>query len=205
MTDEKRIVCGLEVHYAMHIGDREILLLLDTESKDMPFVVGYRTVMPDLGLEQLTELVGGDDFLEAAEEFLRRAQAQVTQIQSDRELSGLPQELFGPGQCLPGGMEQNLVGCVVVIKPEVLRFEYWNVAQQLVYVTGGFGAAPNSRGTAVFGKNVFSGIDSNWRRSDVQGVLNPIFAPEWVKPGVAAIQAQRKAKDSKPKDRGDRG
>jgi hypothetical protein len=71
------------------------------------------------------------------------------------------------------------------------------VASQLVLVNGGFGAAQNARGTAIFGHTVFSGEKSDWRRSDILGVLDPKQAPDWVKPGVAAIKQKRKEKEEK--------
>jgi len=199
MKDE-RFVTGLEVQFEMHVGDKEVLLLLDPHSNEMPYLVGYCTVN-GLGMEQLTELVGGNDYLEAVEEFMTRVQGQVDQVRSDRALSDEPQEVFGKEYCLPGGLEQDLNGRVVILKPETLRPEYQNIAHQLLFVHGGFGAAPNGRGTAVFATNVFSGEKRDCRRHEIAGILNPIHAPDWVKPGVEAIRAQQKAKGGKPHER----
>jgi len=195
--DEKRTVCGLEVKFAMHVGDREVLMLLDQKSEDMPYIVGYCTTIPDFGLEQMSETVGGNDYLEAVEEFLNRAQGQVESVRSSRALSDEPQEVLGPEHCLPDGMKHSLQGAVVVIKPDVLRPEYRNAANQLVLVGFGFGASPNARGQAIFGNTVFTGEKSNWRRHEVLGVLDPSKAPDFVKPGVEAIRAQQKAKGGK--------
>jgi hypothetical protein len=199
--EDKRTVCGLEVPFAMHVGDREVLFLLDPKSDETPFLVGYRTAVPELGLEQVDGLVGGDDYLEAVDEFLCRVQEQVTQVRADREMSDEPQEVFGASHCLPDGMKHHLEGRVVILKPEGLRHEYRNAAHQLIYITGGFGALPAARGQTVYGNAVFTGDKFTYRRHQVLGVLDPAKAPNWVQQGVKAIRAQQKTK-SKGGNRG---
>ena len=196
--DEKRTVNGFEVLFSMHVGPREVLFLLDQDSTEMPYMVGYCDIMPGQGCEQLNEVVGGDDYLEAMEEFLQRVQGQVAQVRAERNRTNEPQEVLGREHCLPSdGTEPDLHGRVVVIRPDALRPEYRNAAQQTVFVTGGFGAAPNARGRAVFGTNVFFGEKSDWWREDVLGILDPAKAPAWVKPGVAAIREQAKPQPKK--------
>jgi len=202
MTDEKRMIGGFEVQFAMHVGPREVVFLLDPASADTPYMVGYCDIMPGLGIEQLFEVLGSDDYLEMMDEFLYRAQIQVDLARTEKDKVPGPQEVFGAAQCLPSdGTEQDFRDRVVVIKPEALRPEYRNAAQQTVLVMGGFGAAPNAMGRAVFGNNVFSGEKSDWRREDVLGVLDPAKAPGWVKPGVEAILKKQKEKGGKPHER----
>ena len=194
MTDEKRTVCGLEVKFAMHIGEREVVFLLDPQNEETPYMVGNYT-LNSLGMEQVAEIIGSGDYLEVVDEFLDRVKGQVVQVRAGRKRFDEPQEVFGTEHCLPGGMEHSLQGMVVVIKPDMLRPEYRNVASQLVLVSGGNGASPNARGQSVFGNTVFSGERSTWRRYDVLGVLDPAKAPSWLKSGVAAIQTQKKSKE----------
>ena len=201
MTDEKRTVCGYEVHFAMHVGEREVVFLLDPSSTETPYMVGYCEGDSAFGIERLVEAVGSDDYLEAVEEFLKRVQGQVDQLRSDRKLFDEPQEVFGAAQCLPGGMKHNIESKVVILKPEVLRHEYRNIANQLVYVTGGNGASPDGHGTAVFCKSVFNGENRSYRRHQVLGVLDPAQAPQWVRPGVCEIIAQKKEKGGRPHER----
>ncbi|MCL2299145.1 MAG: hypothetical protein FWC27_03235 [Firmicutes bacterium] len=201
MTDEKRTVCGYEVQFAMHIGPREVLLLLDPKSMETPYMVGY-CGLNGLGLEQLFEVLGSDDYLEMVDEFLYRAQIQADITRTERDKIPEPLKVLGQEYCLPSfSAAENLNGHVVVMKPEVLRPEHRNAARQIVYVTGGFGAAANARGSAVYGYDVYSGVKSNWRRPDVLGILDPEKAPDWVKPGVEAIRAQLKEKGGKPHER----
>jgi len=44
--DEKRTVCGYEVHFAMHVGPREVVFLLNPASTETPYWVGYCDIMP---------------------------------------------------------------------------------------------------------------------------------------------------------------
>ena len=198
MTDEKRELGGLEVAHAIHVGDKEVAFVLHPESEGCPYLVCYNSRTPELGLDNPSGLVGFTDYLDAMEEFLQRVQGQVAQVRAERNRTNEPQEVLGREHCLPSdGTEPDLHGRVVVIRPDALRPEYRNAAQQTVFVTGGFGAAPNARGRAVFGTNVFSGEKSDWRREDVLGILDPAKAPAWVKPGVAAIREQAKPQPKK--------
>ena len=201
MTDEKRMVCGYEVHFAMHVGEREVLFLLDPTSTETPYIVGYCEGMPAFVAERFVDAVGSDDYLEMVDEFLLRAKGQVDQLRVERERSNEPQEVLGTAHCLPDGMKHHLEGRVVILKSEVLRHEYRNAASQLIYVTGGNGASPDGHGTAVFGKYVFSGESRDCRRHQILGVLDPDKAPEWVRPGVCAIIAQKNEKGGKPHER----
>ena len=197
--DEKRTVCGYEAQFAMHVGEREVLLLLDPGSTETPYMVGY--CESNFAMERLVEAVGSDDYLEIVDEFIKRVQEQVEKVKIDRVLSDEPQEVFGKEHCLPDGMKHRLEGRVVILNPEGLRHEYRNVAHQLIYVTGGNGASPDGHGTAVFGKNVFSGENRDCRRQQIIGVLDPAQAPPWVRPGVCAIIEQKKEKGGKPHER----
>jgi len=203
MADEKRTVNGFEVHFAMHVGPREVVFLLDPDNAETPYMVGYCDIMPGLGMERLDEVVGSDYYLEIVDEFLHRVHGQVDQVRADRQLFDEPQEVFGAAQCLPDGMKHSIESKVVILKPDVLRHEYRNVANQLLYVTGGNGASPDGHGTAVFCKSVFNGEDRSYRRHQVLGVLDPAQAPLWVRPGVCGIIEQQKEK--KERRRGDRG
>ncbi|MCL2530717.1 MAG: hypothetical protein FWE40_00975 [Oscillospiraceae bacterium] len=196
MEHESRMFGELEVVHAIHIGDKEVLFLLDKQNTERPYIVSYNQLM--FGLDYPTETVGSADYLEMMEEFLQRVQGQIDQVREDRARSCEPQEVFTQAQCLPPSKhEERFIDRVVVINAERLRPEYGNIANQVVYITGGFGAEPSSRGGKVYGHNVFSGEQVVWRREHVLGILAPAHAPDWVKPGVDAIRAQQKSKGGK--------
>ena len=85
----------------------------------------------------------------------------------------------------------------------MLRREYRRATNQVKLCTGGFGASPNSRGSACFCKDVYSGKESRYERRDVLGVLSPEQRPEWVKYGLESIiQAEgQKEKTNKERER----
>ena len=201
MTDEKRMVGAWEVLQGIHIGDKEVLLLHDPHNAAALYAVCYyETTLGLIG--NTTEGVGSNDYLEMTEEFLHRVQGQIAQVRADRERTDEPQAALGKECCLPlGGEEPDLHGRVAVIRPETLRPEYRNAANQLIYVAGGFGASANARGSAIFGNNVFSGESTKCRRQDIMGVLDPAKAPDWAKSGVDAIRAQQKEKGGKAREK----
>ena len=82
------------------------------------------------------------------------------------------------------------------IKQEVLRPEYRRATSQLQLCTGGFGASPNSRGTACYCTELYSGKTSCFQRSDILGTIAPEKLPEWAKHYLEIVrQAEKKARD----------
>jgi len=95
--------------------------------------VFYCEQLHGLGLESTSEGLGSNDYLEMMEELLHRVQGQVDKVRADREQSNEPQEVLGKEHCLPSdGTESDLHGRVVVMRPDALRPEYRNAANQLV-------------------------------------------------------------------------
>ena len=66
--------------------------------------------------------------------------------------------------------------------------------------TGGFGAYPHSRGSAVFCTEVYSGRESRFERIDVLGVLKSEDQPKWVKHYLLVLQQAEKQKKAKEKE-----
>ena len=89
---------------------------------------------------------------------------------------------------------------VIVIRADVLRREYQTATHQLKLCTGGFGAHPNNRGSAVFCKDLYSGKESRFERWDVLGIMPLEKLPDWAKEGLSNIQKETQ----KQKDRGAR-
>ncbi|MGL6199672.1 MAG: hypothetical protein ACRC3H_12140 [Lachnospiraceae bacterium] len=105
-------------------------------------------------------------------------------------------------QCIPVQWSDSIEEKVVIIKASALRREYRSADQQLVYVTGGFGAQANARGSAVFGTNLYSGKESRWERRDIEGVIRPESMPDWAKLQLAEIQKIEQLREKN--DRGGR-
>ena len=63
------------------------------------------------------------------------------------------------------------------------------------YVTGGFGASANARGSAVFCKNLYDGKNTRYERMDVLGEVKPERMPDWAKEKAAAFSRTIQGKD----------
>ena len=62
-------------------------------------------------------------------------------------------------------------------------------------MTGGFGASANSRGSAVFCKNLYDGKTARYERMDVLGEVKPECMPDWAKEKAEAISRKHKTKE----------
>ena len=102
-------------------------------------------------------------------------------------------------QCERISSKDDLHGKIIVIKPEALRREYRAATHQLKLCTGGFGASPNSRGSACFCINLRTGKESRFERRDVLGTMEPDKLPQWARDGLTAIQQAEKSKSGKEK------
>jgi len=110
---------------------------------------------------------------------------------SKPRVQGIPNAPLTDQDCTRISSADDLNGKVIVIKPDVLRREYRVATHQVKLCTGGFGASPNSRGSAVYCTDLYSGEHSRFERRDVLGILNPDQMPKWVQ---HHLQVQQKAK-----------
>ena len=78
----------------------------------------------------------------------------------------------------------------IALCKETLRPEYQTADNQILLVTGGFGASPNARGSAVFVQNLYSGKQYRVERIDVLGVVKPEHVPAWAMESAAKLQAK---------------
>lgn len=131
------------------------------------------------GVDEYKNGVVGDDPVELLRIFTDRLSERMDAIEAERNERGIPFETLTAADCVPKGMDTDLEGKVVVIKPEKLSSEYQTIDHQLALVTGGNGSRPNARGRAVFAKNLYSGESSRWERQDIAGVLLPARMPSW--------------------------
>ena len=121
---------------------------------------------------------------------------KVRQELSAAEAQGVSTVPLSAADCIPLSPSDDLTGKIIVIRAEVLRREYQTATHQLKYCGGGFGAAPNKNGSAVFCTDLFSGQESRFERWDVLGTMEPEMLPDWAKRGLANIQQKtRKQKD----------
>ena len=151
--------------------------------------------------EYYAEAMASDDYLEIMELYTDRLKGQVAALQAQRNTLHIPLNLLNSEQCFPLNDNDDITGKVVAVKPSSLRYEYRRADCQLILVTNGSGARGYSRGTSVYGVNVFTGHrDGRWERRDVLGEVRPECLPQWAKDHLQVIQRERaleKGRDSR--------
>lgn len=155
MEQEEYIVDGHKVTHSVHLGDREIFLAVQQDAP-LPFYVGYMEVSYELGLARFSGIEGTTEYTEAWELFIQRLQKQIEQVRAQRQEHHAPQ-LLTEADCIRDSRAGDYEGKVLVMRPGVLRPEYWNAAHQLYFAVGGNGARAGSHGTKVFCINIYTG------------------------------------------------
>lgn len=203
MSDEKRMAGDYEIIQSVLIGDREIVVGENPADSDgLPYLVAYYESNAIIG--RYYDAVGSDDFPEIMEIYGQRImeQAQKTRAElSTPKMQGIDNSLITAEGCTPISYDDDLHGKVIVIKPEVLRPEYRRATSQLKLCTGGFGAYPHSRGSAVFCTEIYTGRQSRFERRDILGVLEPENQPKWVQHYLLILQQAEKQKNGKDRER----
>ena len=203
MENEKRMAGEYEIIHAVQIGDREIVVgenPADTNGRK------YMTAFCESNdlFARYDEVLVSDDYPEIMKYFGERIAKQAEKTRAEMftpKFQGIDvSPIMGEG-CTPITGKEDLNGKVIVIRPEVLRREYRRATNQVKLCTGGFGASPNSRGSACFCKDVYSGKESRYERRDVLGVLTPEQRPEWVKYGLESIKQAEGQKEKTNKER----
>lgn len=196
MPDEKRMIDKFEVIHALQIGAREVVVGVSPEQE---FMCCFCT--QDGMNEYYAEAMASDDYLEIMELYTDRLKGQVAALQAQRKTLHIPLELLNSEQCFPLNDSDDITGKVVAVKPSSLRYEYRRADCQLILVTNGSGARGYSRGTSVYGVNVFTGRrDGRWERMDIMGEVRPACLPQWAKDRLPVIQREQtleKGRDSR--------
>lgn len=196
MAEEKRMAGDYEIIQAFHIGDREVVLGVNPNAAPDERYMCSLGVKNDI-LEFHNEVMVSDDYTEIVQLFGQRIIDQAKKVQ---------QELFKPSfqgidnepitECNRITYMDDLNDRIAVIKPEVLRREYRHATHQLVLVTGGFGASPNSRGSACFCVTLYTGKSGRFERQDILGTLNEDQLPKWAKHCLDMYRNKQRAERS---------
>ena len=201
-AEEKRMAGSYEITHSFHIGDREVVFGVDEKSEEPYFCALYdRQVILCYVKERYEECVVSSDYVEIMELFAQRVQDQCAKVREQWAQLTVPREPITADMCYPHDYGQKIIGKVVAIKGASLRPEYRSADHQLVLVEGGNGAYGNSRGTACFSVNLYTGEKTRWNRSDVLGEIKPECMPEWAKQRLVEIQQAEKKKETAREDR----
>lgn len=151
MENEKRKVGDYTVLCAVNIGSREIILAENEQSANGERFLCCYGERNDI-FEKFTECAVGDDYIDAALFFAERIKKDAEQFRAEVEKLDIPVTVITQVDCIPDHYKNDINGKIIAINPAVLKPEYQQADRQLYYVTGGFGASANARGSAVFCK-----------------------------------------------------
>jgi hypothetical protein len=193
--NEKRFISdtGYEVLRSQWVGGREFLL---TENPNADLEVRYivATYEQKFVVGQYVECWASNDFNKAVQEFKIRIHTAREEIKGELNKRGLPHELFTAEHCVPYDYAQDLNKKIVAIKAEYLAPEYRRGSEQLMYVTGDFGAFSNSHGSAVFCVRLSDGIRVRCERYQVLGIVKE--PPDWAKRRLDVVKKENKRERS---------
>ncbi|OIB01504.1 hypothetical protein AK95_29245 [Paenibacillus sp. LC231] len=200
MEQEKRMAGDYEVYQALPIGRVEVILGINMTNIEKPYLVCYCSQNNLFGIDQFYGAEGYADYVEAMREFTKLLQWEIEKLQIERSAITEPMPPIQLTQCMPIKSDDVLSGRIVVIRPEWLRPEFRTADNQLVWVTGGFGASGHSRGRAVYAETLYSGDEYRYNREDLMGFLKPEHTPAWAAEKLAQLQAEKAQSKPRPRD-----
>lgn len=194
MNTEKRMIHSYEVVSSIKVGEKEIVLAKDENNKDNEKYMTCFVERNEL-FEQYNECMLSDDYAEIAKLYGSRISNEAELWIEQTKKLGIPITVITENECYPDHYSHDIHDKVIAINAKHLRPEFQRADKQLYYVTGGFGASPNSRGSAVFCTNLYSGRKTRMERYQVLGVVKPECMPEWAKEKADALKRAEKRKN----------
>ena len=198
--EEKRMAGNYEVTTAFEIGTKEIIIGEDkTAAYDERFVVAN---YENNGIfERYVDALVGGDYAEIVKIFAERVKNEAEKVVDEKSKISVDMTPITKDGCQVLKADDSIKNKVVVIRADVFKPEYQISTKQLQLCTGGFGAEPNSRGSACFCTNIYSGKESRFERSDVLGIIEKDDLPDWAKERLDDVQRdivrRRKERDAR--------
>ena len=203
MSENKRKAGDYEIIHAMHIGDQEIVV-----GENPAAAVGqiYMCAFCEQNeiFARYDEILCSDDYAEIIGIYGQRVaeQAEKTRIElKGPKIQGIANAPITAASCTPISSDDDLNGKVIVIRPDILRREYRRATNQVALCDGGFGASPNSRGTACYCVNLYTGKTARYERRDILGILKDDQIPKWAQHGLEIQHERKKSSQEKSSER----
>ena len=198
--EEKRMAGNYEVTTAFEIGTKEIIIGEDkTAASDERFVVAN---YENNGIfERYVDALVGGDYAEIVKIFAERVKNEAEKVMDEKSKITVDMTPITKDGCQVLEADDRIKNKVVVIRADVFKPEYQIATKQLQLCTGGFGAESNSRGSACFCTNLYSGKEARYERSDILGVIEKDDLPDWAKERLDVVQKEiahrRKERDAR--------
>ena len=184
----KLIIEGYEERHKVQLAGH-LVIFAENEKADEPYMVCYCKWDNPLNFNEYYNICTSDDYIEAMALYAEGIKSFVGILEMERDGYKTPKQTLTNTDCIPNGLDEDLKGRMIVIKPESLADEYKRSEHQIKICTGGFGASPNSRGNAVYCKDLYSDKNSRFERYDVLGIIDPYKLPEWAARKIALTKA----------------
>lgn len=180
MAQDRFAADGYKILQSVEIGGMEIVIAENREA-EKPYLAWRRSVNEPFGAESHLLPMYSGDYVDILRAFIQSQSACVDNLSLERTYRGSPvvDAPLGAGDCVPGGMDVDLKGRVVALRPDILLPEYRAASHQLFLAQGGFGCSPEARGRSIFGTNLYSGEQERWNRGDILGVVAETTLPGW--------------------------
>ena len=193
MLSDKRMVEGYEITQTFEIGKAEIVL---GEKPNAPDNMNYLIANCENNgiFTRYNDVLIGDDFAELAKIFAERIAAEADRVMEENAKISVDKTPLTAKDCEPVDYSQSIKDKVVVINADVFKPEYRMSVNQIYLCTGGFGSSENSRGTACFCTNLYTGESAQFKRQDVIGTLEKDKLSDWAKEGLEKVLKERTAK-----------
>lgn len=185
-------VSGYTILQSIHLGDVGLVM---GENLDADFRYICGEYINNGLIEGITSCMVSNDYLELLDLYEQRVRTQLDKVMANRTGFGpITSEMYEPINA-----SDSIKGKVVVINGNNLYRECQTPEHLLFFATGGFGTHPNSRGSAVFAKNLYTKEELRLERQDIIGIMPKEQVPFWAKDNLNSIM-----KDFKDRERGDR-
>lgn len=185
-------VSGYTILQSIHLGDVGLVM---GENLDADFRYICGEYINNGLIEGITSCMVSNDYLELLDLYEQRVRTQLDKVMANRTGFGpITSEMYEPIKA-----SDSIKGKVVVINGNNLYRERQTPEHLLFFAVGGFGTHPNSRGSAVFAKNLYTKEELRLERQDIIGIMPKEQVPFWAKDNLDSIM-----KDFKDRERGDR-
>ena len=189
---EKRMAGSYEIFQAISVGPIEIVMGENRKAEPGEQFMCAFCQSNDLFVRYDKVLVS-DDYVEILQIYGKRIAEEAEKLHDAvtlaPELKIDDSPVTGAGHALVTS-DDDLNNKIILIKPEVFKREYQHATHQYQLCVGGFGASPNSRGSAVYCVNLYSGETNRYERSDVLAIVEREQLPEWAKDGLKRAEKQ---------------
>ena len=191
--NDVRMAGGYKILHAFEIGHKEFVIGEDVNaSPDEKYLVAD---YENNGIfERYVNALVSNDYAEVSKIFAQRISNEAERVVEEKSKIDFDNTPITKDGCKAIEHTDSIKNKVVVLRADIFKPEYQISTMQLQLCTGGFGAERNSRGSACFCTNLYSGKESRYERRDILGVIEKDQLPEWAKQRLDEVQKERTEK-----------